>query len=587
MPESSIDRAFARALAHHQAGRLREAEQAYRRILERYPEHADTLNLLGVIALQAGQLEPALELVQRAVALRPDAAACRNNLGRILEDLGRTDEAAAAYAAAIARDPACAEAFNNLGRLLEGRDRLAEAADRYRAAIRLDADYAEPHTNLGNVLKAQGELDAAIAAYRRAIELRPDLSMLHSNLLLTLHYHSGYAPADLAREHGLWAERHVAPLAAERRPHEHDAAPDRRLRIGYVSPDFREHATARFMLPLLRNHDRAQVEVFAYSDVTRPDGVTERIRAHADAWRDVATFSDAELDAVVRRDRIDILVDLAAHAARNRLLVFARKPAPVQVTYLAYCSTTGVDAIDYRLTDRFLDPPDGDLGHYVERSVHLPDCYWCYSAPVLPGGPPPTERRAGPPTFGCLNNFAKVTPDTLRVWTALLGRVPEARLVLHARAGSHRERVLESLRGGGVSETRVTFVGRQPLEAYLQTYRDIDVALDPFPFAGGTTTCDALWMGVPVVSLSGATAVSRAGLSLLSHAGLGHLVARNEAQYLEIAAALIRDPDALGALRRELRARLEASPVMDAPRFARSLEAAFRGMWHTWCERHT
>jgi predicted O-linked N-acetylglucosamine transferase (SPINDLY family) len=473
--------------------------------------------------------------------------------------------------------------YNNLGYLRARQDRLTDAEALYRKAIALDPEYAEPHTNRGNLLKDLSELDAAIACYRRAVELRPDLSALHSNLLLTLHYHPACSPADLLREHRAWAQRHVTPLAAARRPHQNAPEPDRRLRVGYVSPDFREHPVARFVLPLFREHDRHQVEVFTYSDAARPDPVTRLLRDQVDQWRDVSTLRDEQLADLVRTDEIDILVDLAAHSGRNRLLTFARKPAPVQITYLAYCSTTGVDAIDYRVTDRFLDPP-GEPGHYTETSIHLPQCYWCYSEPPL-GGRPGTERAAGPPTFGCLNNFAKVSDVTLGLWMRLLRHVPEARLLVYARTERHRDRVRRALREAGVAESRAAFLGRQSLANYLQTYREIDVALDPYPYGGGTTTCDALWMGVPVVSLMGRTAVSRAGSTLLSHVGLEHLVARSEAQYVELAAALIRDRSGLAELRRSLRRSLESSPIMDAPRFARDFESALRTVWRAWCER--
>ena len=581
MPEQSVDEAFALALEQHRAGRLADAAQGYRAILARAPQHADSLNLLGVIAMQSGDLPAALALVQRAVVLRPDAAVCRNNLGQVLERHGRDDEAARCYEAAIALDPAYAEAHNNLGVLRARRDRLADADALYRKAIELEPEYAEPYTNRGNLLKDRGELDAAIACYRRAIDIRPDLSQLHSNLLLTLHYHSGCSPADLLREHRAWAERHVAPLAAARRPHANAAEPERRLRIGYVSADFREHPVARFMLPLLREHDRRQFEVFAYSDVAAPDPVTGMVRRHVDQWRDVATLGDAQLAEAVRADGIDVLVDLAAHSGHNRMLTFARKPAPVQVTYLAYCSTTGQDAIDYRVTDRFLDPP-GEASCYTETSLQLPHCYWCYSAPPL--GRAMTERLVGPPTFGCLNNFAKVTDATLALWTRLLARVPEARLLVYARAEPHRERVRRALRGAGLDEARAAFVGYQSLADYLDTYREIDIALDPHPYGGGTTSCDALWMGVPVVTLAGRTAVSRAGTTLLRNVGLDDLVAHSAEQYVELAADLIRDAERLAELRRELRARLEASPVMDARLFARDFEAVLRTGWRAWCE---
>jgi protein O-GlcNAc transferase len=583
MPEQSVDQAFALALEQHRAGRLAEATRGYREILQREPEHADSLHLLGVIALQAGDLPSALALIQRATALRPDAAVCRNNLGQVLERLQRDDEAARCYQTAIELEPNYAEAHNNLGLVLARQDRLTEAEALYRKAIALDPEYAEPHANRGNVLKDRGELDAALESYRRAIELRPDLSELHSNLLLTLHYHPDFSPADLEREHRAWAERHVAPLKALRRPHGNDPEPNRRLRVGYVSADFREHPVARFVLPLFREHARSHIEVFAYSDVTTPDAVTGLVRGCVDRWRDVALLGDDQLADAIRADGIDILVDLAAHSGHNRLLTFARKPAPVQVTYLAYCSTTGVDAMDYRVTDRFLDPP-GEPSHYTETSLHLPHCYWCYSAPPLPDSArPSTERRAGPPTFGCLNNFAKLTDVTLELWARLLRRVPEARLLIYARAEAHRDRVRRALREAGVAPSRAEFVGRQALADYLETYRLIDVGLDPHPYGGGTTTCDALWMGVPVVSLAGQTAVSRAGSTLLSHVGLEYLVARNAEQYVELAAALIRDAGGLATLRNGLRERVESSLVMDAPQFARDLEAAFRTAWRAWC----
>lgn len=578
------EQAFAAALQLHQAGRLAEAERGYRYVLAQDSSHSDALHFLGVIAMQTGKLEPALELVRLSVEMRPDGAVYRNNLGQVLERMGHGEEAAQAYRAAVELDPQYAEAWNNLGHLLQSRDELAKAESNLREAIRLNPQYPEPHTNLGNLFKDRGDLDDAIGEYRRAIELSPQQSYIHSNLLLTLHYHPDYSPADLKREHEAWAQRHVAPLASQRREHSNDATPGRRLRIGYVSPDFREHAIARFILPVLTQHDANAFEVFAYADVVRRDETTGAIRANVHRWREITTLNDAQLADAVRADGIDILVDLAAHSGKNRLLAFARKPAPIQVTWLAYCSTTGVDAIDYRLTDRFLDPPGTRLDQYTEASVHLPGCYWCYSAPAAARPQEQSnERLGGPPTFGCLNNFAKVTNATLELWTLLLQRVPESRLLLFAPPGSHRDRVRRALSAGQIAENRLSFVPRQPFADYLDTWRGIDVALDPIPYGGGTTTCDALWMGVPVVTLAGRTAVARAGSSLLSHVGLEEFVARSQEQYVDCAAALIRDTDRLAQLRGDLRGRLRASPVMSAHDFTRGLESAYREMWRNWC----
>jgi predicted O-linked N-acetylglucosamine transferase (SPINDLY family) len=298
-------------------------------------------------------------------------------------------------------------------------------------------------------------------------------------------------------------------------------------------------------------------------------------------------LSDEAAARVIRDDQIDVLVDLTMHMADNRLLVFARKPAPVQATYLAYCGTTGLTTIDYRLTDPFLDPPSqsgaGGGPIYSEESICLPETYWCYRPPAeieLRGAPPALD--SGNATFGCLNNFCKVTGATLDAWGQLMQRVPGSRLVIHARPGSHRDRVRDFFTRQNIAPDRLTFADKLPLREYLRIYDEIDVALDPFPYGGGTTTCDALWMGVPVVSLAGQTAVSRGGLSILSNLGLAELVAADVGRYVEIASGLACDLSRLAHLRGTLRNRMLRSPLMDAPRFARNIETAYRQMWHRW-----
>jgi predicted O-linked N-acetylglucosamine transferase (SPINDLY family) len=306
-------------------------------------------------------------------------------------------------------------------------------------------------------------------------------------------------------------------------------------------------------------------------------------------WRDVPGVSDDAVARLIRDDQIDILVDLTMHMADSRLLVFARRPAPVQVTYLAYCGTTGLSAIDYRLTDPFLDPPGQDDGGepvYSEESIRLPETYWCYRPPVeieSHGAPP--AREAGCVTFGCLNNFCKVTEPTLDAWAQILKRVSQSRLLMHARPGSHRDRVRDFFASRSIAAERLAFADKLPVAEYLRLYNQIDVALDPFPYGGGTTTCDALWMGVPVVSFAGPTAVSRGGLGILSNLGLSELVAHRLEDYLEIACGLARDLPRLAGLRATLRDRMRHSPLMDAPRFARNVEAAYRKMWRRWCAR--
>jgi predicted O-linked N-acetylglucosamine transferase (SPINDLY family) len=399
-------------------------------------------------------------------------------------------------------------------------------------------------------------------------------------------FSSGYDARTLCEEHRRWDRNHAAPLARFIGPHLNDRSPDRRLRVGYVSPDFRHHPVGRFLLPLLESHDRRSFEIFGYASVDVPDTMTDRCRAHTDVWRNMLGSSDEQVARTIRQDRIDILVDLSVHMAKNRLLVFARKPAPVQVTYLAYCGTTGLSTIDYRLTDPYLDPPGQDEQIYTEQSVRLPETYWCYQPAIET--PPVNALPAldvGHVSFGSLNNFCKVTPATLAAWGRLLQAVPQSRLLLHARSGSHRDRVRKFLAEQGVSPERLEFIDFQPMAEYFAAYQQIDVALDPFPYGGGTTTCDALWTGVPVVSLAGETAVGRGGLSILSNIGLPGLAARDPDEYVRIAAELALDLPRLTELRATLRQRMQSSPLMDAARFARGVEAAYREMWRRWCAK--
>jgi predicted O-linked N-acetylglucosamine transferase (SPINDLY family) len=357
--------------------------------------------------------------------------------------------------------------------------------------------------------------------------------------------------------------------------------------VGYVSPDLRKHPVGFFLLPLLEAHDRQLFDLSCYTDVRFPDELTRRLQSHVTNWRSTTGVPDAEVAAQIREDRIDILVDLAMHSAGNRLRVFARKPAPVQVTYLAYCSTTGLDAIDWRITDPFLDPPGESDAAYAERSMRLlHSCYWCYQPPIdtdcAEVGPVPA-LGTGRLTFGCLNDFSKIGRPLLETWCWLLATLPRSQLLLHAPAGSARDRARDVFSQAGVDPDRLQFIDRVPLAQYLAAYRNIDVALDTFPFGGGRTTCDALWMGVPVVSLTGGTSVGRGGTSILSNLGLSELVAKTAEDYVAIAARLGTDLPRLAQLRSGMRERMERSPLMDRSGFARAIEAAYCQMWREYC----
>jgi predicted O-linked N-acetylglucosamine transferase (SPINDLY family) len=568
------------ALCHMR--RYKEAEALLREAWERDPAEVEAGYNLGIALHGQGRPGEAAEQYRRVVAQRPDHADALNNLGNALKELGDFAAAAAAYEAALAIAPESVAALNNLGCLLRTLGRIDEGERRLRRALELDPQHATLHNNLGNVVKDAGDLDGAIECFQRAVALDPDDAVAHGNLAYARSFQSG-DPRTILAECLLWSRHFASPLAPQRRPHDNERSPDRRLRIGYVSPDFRDHCQALFTIPLLSHHDRTAFEIFAYASVERPDGYTRRIEGYTDAWRDVRALDDASLAERIREDGIDILVDLTMHMANGRPLVFARKPAPIQVAWLAYPGTTGLDTIDYRLTDPRLDPA-GFGGYYSERSAWLPDSFWIYDP--LGDQPPVTALPAlsrGYVTFGCLNNPCKVTNETLWLWGKVLSAVHDARLKLLAPPGEARRRLLQRLADHGVEATRVAFVPYRPRAEYLRAYQDIDIGLDSLPYNGHTTSLDACWMGVPVVSRVGTTCAGRAGLSQLFQLGLLDLAAGTDSGFVEAAVSLARDLPRLAALRGTLRSRLEQSPLMDAGRFARNLEAFYRRAWQDYC----
>ena len=564
-------------------GRLDEAIVAFKRAIELQPDRAEGHNNLGNSLMAQGRLDEAIDACNRAIALRPDLAEAHINLGNALMSLGKLDEAIAAFRRAIALRPDLAEAHMNLSNALLSARRLDEAIDAslraialrpdlaeahnnlatvwqetgrpdeaiaaYRTAIALKPDYAVAYNNLGTVLKEQGRLDDALASFRRALELNPDGSQAASNLVYSLHFHPDYDAQAILEEHRRQVRQLVEPLAVNIRPHPNDRTPDRRLRIGFLSPDLRDHPVGQSLLPLFLHHDRRQLAFVAYSDVRVSDRVTAQLIALADRWHDTLPLSDERLADRIRADRIDILVDLTLHTAHNRLLVLARNPAPIQLTMLGPPTTTGLEAIDYRLTDRFLDPPGESDGDYTEHSIRLPHCFWCYQPPeeAPPVGELPA-RKKGVVTFGCLNQFAKVSRPVLQLWINILQSLPASRLVLQAQPGSHLEPIRRLFQDGGIALDRVEFAARVPRLQYLQRYHDLDLCLDPFPFSGHTSTLDALWMGVPVIALAGRTSVGRAGVSLLSNVGLPELIAHTPQQYVDIAVRWAGDLPRLAAL---------------------------------------
>jgi predicted O-linked N-acetylglucosamine transferase (SPINDLY family) len=535
-----------------------------------------------LVLASSGRNDEAIVEYEQAIALRPDYAEIHFNLGIAQRISGNTQEAMAAYRRAIAINPRFAEAFNNYGHVLRKAGQLEEALDAYSEALAIRFDYIEARNNLGVTLKDLRRLDEAIGCFRDALEIQPDCAAVHSNLVFALHYHPDYDAETLFREHVKWNDQHAKPQAAV--AHENDPSPGRRLKIGYVSPDFREHCQALFTTPLLSHHDHGAFEIFCYALSPTCDAVTRELEGYADHWRNVSRMSDEQIAQQIREDEIDVLVDLTLHMSNNRLGVFALKPAPVQVSWLGYPSTTGLSAMDYRLSDPHLDPPGERDEWYVEKSLRLPHTFWCYDPRSEIAANDLPALRNGRITFGCLNNFCKINERVLKTWREILLAVPNASLRLLAPRGDCRKSLLSMI---GVDSSRIEFMDFQPREEYLRLYHDIDLCIDTFPYNGHTTSLDSLWMGVPVVSLCGETAVSRAGFSQASNLGLTELIAHAPEEFVKIAVQLANDLPRLAEMRKMLRGRMNASPLMDAARFARDVEQAFGKMWLSWCNEKT
>lgn len=636
--EGSLDAAFshyeaARAIApdlpaipaamaalRQRQGRIDEAESLYREALALKPQAEIHTAFAGLLA-GLGRLDEAILEFEAAVALDPDNPQAWNNLSGPLKLRGRLKDCVAALRKAVALAPGNALIHNNLALALRLEEGCSEALNHAQLAIQLKPNYADAYVNLGyilnllgqhqaavqamekavvidpknavhhgalgHVLNGQGAVEAAIAAFRKSLETDPSSALVRSNLLMTLCYSTEISTDDLFLEHRKFGEVQEKNLA---RPVSYPNAkePERRLKLGYVSPDFRTHSVSYFFEPVLAAHDRGAVEVFLYANHLHGDAVSARLKSMADHWREIRGLSDDEAFGLIQRDGIDILVDLAGHSADNRLLLMARKPAPIQGTWIGYPNTTGLSAVDFRFTDAVADPVgDCDKWH-TERLIRLPDGFLCFRPPedapeVLPLKP----RQMGQCVFGCFNNHAKVSPYVAALWAEILKALPESVLMVKNRSMDDpraRGEILERFAGLGISPERVKTVGRIPGRgSHLGAYNLIDISLDTHPYSGTATTCESLWMGTPVLTLAGLTHVSRVSASLLHRVGLDDLVAATPEDYVAKAVALALDHDRLACLRLELRDRLHASPLLDQRRFAGNVEAAYRDLWRDYC----
>jgi len=562
-----------------ETGDAQSAARLAERALEVDPGRMSAHHVLGRAKCQAGNLAAGIASLRRAVALRPDAFEVEFDLGKALFDALALEDAQKHLAHARELAPLSAEVHITLGNLYRRRYRHEDALAAYRRAVELDAGIAQAHNNLGALLAELGDGDGAIVAFRQALALAPDRPSTWSNLLLALSWSDRLPAAEIAAEHRAYGRhfgtriRALAPIAL--RP-----LPGRRLKIGYVSSDFRGHAVAVFMQPLLAHHDRQRFEIYGFYNFTADDEATAHIRTLVEHFVPVAGLSDGELAERIRKEGIDILVDLNGHTAHNRLPLFLLKPAPIQVTWLGYLATTGLPTMDYRLTDARADPPGRTEALHTETLWRLPDSLWCYEPyRFAPEVAPLPALRNGHVTFASLNNPAKVSATILGLWACILQAVPEARLLLIRSALDGRTAELERFFAGrGVDPRRVNFLAWRSTADYLALYNGVDVALDTWPCAGGTTTCDALWMGVSPVTLAGERSFSRSGASMLATVGMPQLVAETGDEYVARATALAQDLPRLATMRGTLRERVRASPLVDAARFAAAVEQAYVAM---------
>jgi predicted O-linked N-acetylglucosamine transferase (SPINDLY family) len=559
-------------------GLLKEAEDLYRDILALNANDADALNNLGMIAVQSGRLEEACDCFRRAVKIKPEHAVAWLNLGSALQDLRNNAEAMQAFRKCIKLKPDFQEAHNNLGSLLQQEMRLIEAASALKKALQLKPDLVEAICNLGAVHKDLGELEQAVACFRRAIDLQPDDGPSYNNLLFALNYAPGLSAQEIYEEHARFGRRFPEQARPAKRSLE-----GRKLRIGYVSGDFRYHTVFYFLEPVLAHHDREQVEIFCYCN-NAADDHTARLQSLSDGWRDIRYLNARQTAQQIRDDGIDILIDLAGHTAHNRLDVFAERAAPVQMTWLGYFNTTGMHAVDYLVSDPVSSPLD-DRQRFAETVLRMPQVRLCYRAPdYAPEPSTPPAMRNGYITFGSFNLLTKVNDDVIALWSRILHAVPDSRLLLKSRNFNEpamQTRIAEQFRRHGIAPERLMLRTHTPHAEMLAEYADMDIALDPFPFNGGLTTCEALWQGVPVLTLRGEALIERQSASFLGTLGMEDWIAESKDDYLERAQRHAADVVALTALRTGLRAKMLASPVCDARRFAGDFEALLLSAWHS------
>jgi len=569
-------------------GLLDEAMSYFKQALSLEPEHPEIHYNLGFVFQKMGQLGQAKSCYEKALLLKPDYAEAHNKLGYILMIQDRMEESIGQFELALSVKPDFADARYNLGNVLTILARLEEAFTHYKQAISIKPDFPEPYNNLGNALKDFGQLDEAISHYEKALTLNPNYAVVHSNLLYTLSYKHDIGSQELFDAHLRWAHQHALPLTKSIETHTNDARSDRCLRIGYLSPDFRVHSVAFFIMPILANHNRDKFKTIAYFDHTVDDNMTRRLQTEFDTWHNIANMSDEQVVKLIREDGIDILIDLTGHTSNNRMCVFALKPTPVQVTYLGYSTTTGLPTMDFRLTDTWTDPPGETERYHTEELVRLPHVFLCYQPPLdCPEIRNLPAENSEYITFGSFNNATKINQKVVSVWARCMQSIPESHLILKASQfnnASIRHNFQSLFEECGISPERIEFINwTTSVSDHMDLYNKIDIALDTFPYNGTTTTCEALWMGVPVITLSGVVHQARVGGSILTDIGFPQFIANTHDAFVEKTVDLANDLVTLKAVRNELRDKMRLAPLTNAKQFTQTLENAYREMWFRWC----
>jgi len=574
----------------YNCGQTEQAEQLFLSALQSAPENCEALLGLSKVYSRKQNHQSAAEVLEKACAISPHNQPCQFSLGTTYLYMQDYEKAKKHLKSSISLNPSHSPSHNNLGSIYIQEGQLSKAEYHCQKAIAHNRNYPGSYSNLAKIYCDRGFPEKAIDLYRAALKIDPEFTAAWSNLLLTTLYHPQMKQEEVFSEHSRWGDYWEKKLTREPISFVNNTDPERPLRVGYLSAEFRHHSVDFFLDPIICNHDRSKYQTYCYSDLhpSHEDRMTERIKKHAYRWIPVYGISDQALAERIREDRIDILLELSGHTANNRLFVYARKPAPIQVTYLAYPNTTGLTAIDYRLTNHYCDPP-GQEAYYREKMFRMEGPFQAYQPPpgVPEVGPLPAEKN-GFITFGSFNNLPKLNEDVISLWADILKEIPKSKLVLKAAQLYDKEtQTLISKRFArySIEKHRIQYLLQTASTTdHLDTYNKIDIALDPFPFNGATTTCEALLMGVPVITLAGTFHAGRVAGNILHELGLKSFIAANRHAYIGIAQYISKNLKNLSDLRVHLRNAFLASPLCDHSGFTRKMESAYRIMWETWCK---